>query len=115
MPTSLLWDDESHWAAAGRLYALVADTDVTLTYHFTHLYNDAFRHKSRVGLSLSRTFGPTEVHAEASVDPAVAVRLPALDAEWVEVRREPRGPFDFVGYERATVRRAERESQARRT
>jgi hypothetical protein len=65
LPTSLLWDSESHWAAAGRLYALVANTDVTLTYHFTHLYNDAFRHKSRVGLSLSRTFGPAEVHLEA--------------------------------------------------
>lgn len=58
-------DDEAHYAAAARLYALVADTDVTLTYHFTHLYNDAFRHKSRVGLSLSRVFGATEVHLEA--------------------------------------------------
>ncbi|PTL82711.1 hypothetical protein [Vitiosangium sp. GDMCC 1.1324] len=58
-------DNEAHWAAAARLYALVADTDVTLTYHFTHLYNDPFREKSRVGLSLSRVFGATEVHLEA--------------------------------------------------
>jgi hypothetical protein len=58
-------DKEAHWAAAARLYALVADTDVTLTYHFTHLYNDAFREKSRVGLSLSRVFDATEVHLEA--------------------------------------------------
>jgi hypothetical protein len=58
-------DEEAHWAAAARLYALVADTDVTLTYHFTHLYNDPFREKSRVGLSLSRVFGATEVHLEA--------------------------------------------------
>lgn len=58
-------DTEAHWAAAARLYALVADTDVTLTYHFTHLYNDAFREKSRVGLSLSRVFDATEVHVEA--------------------------------------------------
>jgi dihydrofolate reductase len=39
----------------------------------------------------------TEVHAEAEG----SVRLPAIDpAEWVEVRREPRGEFDFVGYRR---------------
>jgi hypothetical protein len=82
-------DDESHWAAAARLYALVDNTDVTLTYHFTHLYNDAFRNKSRVGLSLSRTFGPTEVHLEALfqtgssrlyVDPACAGDAQALAA-----------------------------------
>ena len=60
-------DKEAHWAAAARLYALVADTDVTLTYHFTHLYNDAFREKSRVGLSLSHVFDATEVHLEALV------------------------------------------------
>ncbi|MCI0573248.1 MAG: hypothetical protein L0Y66_21080 [Myxococcaceae bacterium] len=60
-------DLEPHWAGAARLYALVADTDVTLTYHFTHLYNDAFQKKSRVGLSLSRVFDATEVHLEALV------------------------------------------------
>ncbi len=39
----------------------------------------------------------TEVHAEAEG----AVRLPDVDpGDWVEVRREPRGEFDFVGYER---------------
>ena len=39
----------------------------------------------------------TEVHAPAD---GVA-RLPDVDPDvWVEVRREPRGEFDFVGYER---------------
>jgi len=39
----------------------------------------------------------TEVHAEADG----TVRFPEIDpAEWVEVRREPRGEFDFVGYRR---------------
>jgi dihydrofolate reductase len=39
----------------------------------------------------------TEVHADAEG----AVRFPEIDpAIWVEVRREPRGEFDFVGYRR---------------
>ena len=39
----------------------------------------------------------TEVHADAEG----SVLLPAVDpAVWREVRREPRGEFDFVGYER---------------
>lgn len=39
----------------------------------------------------------TEVHADADG----AVHLPEIDpAEWVEVRREPHGEFDFVGYRR---------------
>lgn len=46
----------------------------------------------------------TEVHALARLDdPAAAVYLPEVrPREWVEVRREPRGEFDFVGYERRT-------------
>lgn len=39
----------------------------------------------------------TEVHADAEG----SVRFPDVDPDdWVEVRREPRGPFDFVGYRR---------------
>ncbi len=39
----------------------------------------------------------TEVHASAEG----SVHFPEIDpAEWVEVRREPRGEFDFVGYRR---------------
>ncbi len=60
-------DREPHYALAARLYALVADTDVTLTYHFTHLYNDAFERKSRLGLSVSRVFDATELHVEGLV------------------------------------------------
>lgn len=58
-------DLQPHFAAAARLYALVADTDVNAFYFFSNLYNDAFDHKSRVGLSLSRVFGGLEAHAEA--------------------------------------------------
>lgn len=43
----------------------------------------------------------TEVHARADVAADKAVRLPEVRPdEWREVRREPRGEFDFVGYER---------------
>ncbi len=39
----------------------------------------------------------TEVHADA----AGSVRFPDVDpGVWREVRREPRGDFDFVGYQR---------------
>ena len=39
----------------------------------------------------------TEVHSAADG----SVLLPAIDpATWLEVRREPRGEFDFVGYVR---------------
>lgn len=58
-------DDEAHWGFVSRLYLLVADTDVTVSYAYTNLLNDAFAHKSRAGLSLSRTFGGLEVHGEA--------------------------------------------------
>jgi dihydrofolate reductase len=39
----------------------------------------------------------TEVHADAEG----GVRFPEVDpGEWLEVRREPRAEFDFVGYQR---------------
>lgn len=60
------YDDQAHVAAAARLYLLLANTDINLEYFFTHLYNDAFRKKSRLGLSLSRLVGKAlEVHLEA--------------------------------------------------
>lgn len=58
-------DDEAHYAVAARAYALVADTDLNLVYAFTHLYNDAFTHKHRLGASASHVFGGLEVHGEA--------------------------------------------------
>jgi hypothetical protein len=57
-------DDEVHLLAAARLYALIADTDVNLIFTYSHLYQDAFRRKPRLGFSLSRTFEALEVHAE---------------------------------------------------
>jgi hypothetical protein len=80
-------DDQTHFAAAARFYALIADTDVNVEYTFTNLYNDAFRKKSRVGLSFSRiVFKALEVHVEALgqlgsarayVDPACVIDLAA--------------------------------------
>ncbi|MGD0838783.1 MAG: hypothetical protein ABSB49_19275 [Polyangia bacterium] len=59
-------DETSHYLVAGRLYALVASADVNLIYYFSNAYQDDFRNKSRVGLSLSRYFFTDyELHAEA--------------------------------------------------
>ncbi len=58
-------DGEAHWAFSARLYLLLADTDINVTYAYTNLYNDAFRNASRAGLSLSHAFGGLELHAEA--------------------------------------------------
>jgi len=53
------------------------------------IYRQAWPHLTELDL--------TEVHAPAQG----VVRFPDVDpAEWVEVRREPRGEFDFVGYVR---------------
>lgn len=60
-------DDEVHFAFAGRLYVLVGDVDVNVMYSYTNLFNDAFKTKSKGGLSLSRVFGNLELHAEASL------------------------------------------------
>jgi hypothetical protein len=70
VPAHLLYepgtDGQVHGAGAARLYALLADTDVNVEYVLTNLYNDAFRNKSRVGLSFSRLQGKAlEVHLEA--------------------------------------------------
>lgn len=60
------YDDQAHVAAAARLYLLLHDSDVNVEYFFTNLYNDAFRNKSRLGLSFSRLVGKAlEVHLEA--------------------------------------------------
>ncbi len=58
-------DDEAHFVFTGRLYLLVKDIDINLIYGYSNLYADAFRNKSRAGLSLSRVFGNLELHGEA--------------------------------------------------
>ncbi len=58
-------DDEAHFVFTGRMYLLVKEVDINLIYGYSNLYADAFRTKSRVGLSVSRVFGDFEVHAEA--------------------------------------------------
>jgi hypothetical protein len=58
-------DDEAHFVFTGRLYLLVKEIDVNLIYGYSNLYNDAFKAKSRGGISLSRVFGSLEVHGEA--------------------------------------------------
>lgn len=60
-------DDEAHFAFAGRLYLLLGELDVNLLYSYSNLFNDAFKTKSKGGLSLSKVFGNLEVHAEASL------------------------------------------------
>lgn len=59
-------DQRSHYLVAGRLYALLASTDVNLVYYFSNAYQDDFHDKSRLGLSLSRyVFTDYELHVEA--------------------------------------------------
>jgi len=59
-------DQSSHYLLAGRIYALVANADINLIYYFSNAYQDAFRNKSRIGLSFSRYFFTDyELHVEA--------------------------------------------------
>lgn len=82
IPTQVLWDDDDdvHYAAALRGYALIGDADVNAWLLWTHEYNDAFENKPRLALTLSKSlFTIHELHAEvllqsgsarATVDPA---------------------------------------------
>lgn len=71
------YDDEAHYLAAARLYALVADTDVNVVYFFSNRYLDAFEDKSRLGLSFSRVvFSGWELHAEVLLSRGSARRFP---------------------------------------
>lgn len=101
-------DKEAHFVFTGRLYVLAGDVDVNLIYAYSNLYNDAFKTKSKLGLSLSRVFGGLEVHAEAMaytgsskvqvdsrcVDAPVAcvvsgipvITRPDLDATWLNAQ-----------------------------
>ncbi len=118
-------DDEAHFAFTGRMYLLLGDVDVNLIYSYSNLYNDAFRAKSRGGLSLSKVFGNLELHAEASlyagsarvsVDPD-CVDLPAkclfrgvpiatrpyLDATWLNTQAVIGGRYQFANSEMVAV------------
>lgn len=58
-------DDQAHYLAALRAYALVADSDVNVFLYYSNLYNDAFEKKVRGGGSFSRVFFDSlEVHTE---------------------------------------------------
>ncbi len=58
-------DNELHWAAGARLYALVLDTDVNLWMVWSNLATDAFKDKVRMMGSVSRLVGDQlEVHGE---------------------------------------------------
>jgi hypothetical protein len=80
LPSGLAWhtdaqhtadktlDAEPHFAAAVRGYLLWNDSDINVFGYLTHLYNDAFRYKPRVGASFSRVlFDALEVHVEGLV------------------------------------------------
>ncbi len=72
LPAELLVDDdddELHYAAALRGYALVADTDVNAWAVWSNRYGDAFENHLRYAFSLSRTlFLEHEVHADVLVE-----------------------------------------------
>jgi hypothetical protein len=98
-------DGQAHVAAAARLYALVADTDVNLVYWFTNRYNDAFESKSRVALTFSRLVGKAlEVHGEAlgqlgSARPYVTdagVALSKIDNDTLYVHALAGGRYQFA-------------------
>lgn len=56
----------AHYLAMARAYALVADADINLMYFHSNHYSDAFRNKSRWGMSVSRYFFTDyELHVEA--------------------------------------------------
>jgi hypothetical protein len=58
-------DGEFHYIMAGRIYALILNSDVNFMYYFSNLYGDSFKNKSRVGLSFSRYFFTSyELHFE---------------------------------------------------
>jgi len=61
-------DDDLHYAAIARVYALVEDTDVNAWIVATHRYQDDDALRPRVALSLSRVFFTShELHLEALV------------------------------------------------
>ncbi len=57
-------DDDAHFVFTSRMYLLLADIDINLIYAYSNVYTDAFRTKSRGGISFSRVFGSLEVHGE---------------------------------------------------
>lgn len=71
LPAELLLDDddELHYAAALRGYALLFDTDVNAWVVWSNRYGDAFENHLRYAFSLSRTiFLEHEVHADVLVE-----------------------------------------------
>jgi len=59
-------DTENHFVLAGRVYALVLDSDINFIYYYSNLYNDSYKNKSRFGLTFSRYFFTDwEFHLEA--------------------------------------------------
>ncbi len=59
-------DDQVHYLAALRAYALLFDSDVNLFFFYGNRYGDAFEKKPRVGASFSRFFFTDyELHVEA--------------------------------------------------
>ncbi len=62
-------DDELHYAAALRGYALLFDTDVNAWLVWSNRYGDAFENHLRYAFSLSRTiFLEHEVHADVLIE-----------------------------------------------
>ena len=67
IPTQLLIDedDQLHYAAALRIYALIGDADVNAWLLWSNRYSDDLENKPRLALTLSQSlFGIHELHAE---------------------------------------------------
>ena len=59
------FDGRPHYAVAARAYALWQETDWSLYWFQTQLYNDAFNYKNRIGFSASHVFfDALELHVE---------------------------------------------------
>lgn len=71
VPSRWLWnpaDDVPEYTLGARIYALVADTDLSAFAFFGNRFNDVFEDKLRLGAAFSRVVGESfEVHAEALV------------------------------------------------
>lgn len=58
-------DSPPHYLVAARLYALVADADLTVAYFFSNRFGDSIDNRSRLGASFSRYFFTDyELHLE---------------------------------------------------
>lgn len=98
MPTGLVYDPGdaqagvpadpgAHFLLAGRIYALIRNTDFNAVYYLTHRYADSASEKSRLGLSVSRLLGSAlEVHFESLIQRGPSAPHPSLSPDDAALR-----------------------------